>query len=326
MSKITKLFGAVAVGTLTTVLSLQTATADDYRVGLITPPPHKWTVTANEVAAEVKDKTGDSVNMLIFPSGQLGNEAAMLQQLQTGALDFAFLTLGEFANRDDNYGIFLAPYIVKDVAGARTLLKGSTATELLDGVSKFGVVGLGYGMAGMRQIVMRDKVETVADLAGKKVRTIPFKPELDFWTKIGATPTPMPLPALYDAFANGQVDGMQIDFEGTWNTKYYDHAGAIVESNHMMFPMIAVASARRWAAMSEDDRAVVTEVVKRHLDELVHSYAAIDADYLAKLKTTSVPVVTIDRNFFGSAIDDWYAEWRERAPMLKKLEAEAAGL
>ena len=326
MSKIGKLFGAVAVGTLTTVLSLQAATADDYRVGLITPPPHKWTVTANEVAAEVKDKTGGSINMLIFPSGQLGNEAAMLQQLQTGALDFAFLTLGEFANRDDNYGIFLAPYIVKDVAGARTLLKGTTATELLDGVSKFGVVGLGYGMAGMRQIVMRDKVETVADLAGKKVRTIPFKPELDFWTKIGATPTPMPLPALYDAFANGQVDGMQIDFEGTWNTKYYEHAGAIVESGHMMFPMIAVASARRWAAMSEEDRATVTDVVKRHLDELVHSYAAIDADYLAKLKTTSVPVVTIDRSFFGSAIDDWYAEWRERAPMLKKLEEEAAGL
>ena len=326
MSKIGKLLGAVAVSTLTTVLSLQAASADDYRVGLITPPPHKWTVTANEVAAEVKDKTGGSVNMLIFPSGQLGNEAAMLQQLQTGALDFAFLTLGEFANRDDNYGIFLAPYIVKDVAGARTLLKGATATELLDGVNKFGLVGLGYGMAGMRQIVMRDKVETVADLAGKKVRTIPFKPELDFWTKIGATPTPMPLPALYDAFANGQVDGMQIDFEGTWNTKYYEHAGAIVESGHMMFPMIAVASARRWAAMSEGDRAAVAEVVKRHLDELVHSYAAIDADYLAKLKTTSVPVVTIDRSFFGSAIDDWYAEWRERAPMLKKLEAEAAGL
>ncbi|WP_421875842.1 TRAP transporter substrate-binding protein [Pacificispira sp.] len=305
---------------------VQTAAAEELRVGMITPPSHKWTITANEVAAEVKEKTDGRIDMLIFPSGQLGNEALMLQQLQTGALDVAFLTLGEFANRDPNYGIFLAPYIVQDVAGARALLKGKTATELLDGVSKFGVVGLGYGMAGMRQIVMRGAVDSVADLAGKKVRTIPFKPELDFWTTVGATPTPMPLPALYDAFANGQVDGMQIDFEGTWNTKYYEHAGAIVESNHMMFPMIAVASARRWASLSEEDRQTLDSVVKAHLDELVHSYAQIDADYLDKLKTTDVPVVKIDRAFFGDAVDDWYADWREKAPMLKQLEAEAAGL
>lgn len=302
------------------------ATAEEYRLGLITPPPHQWTITAQDAAAQITDQTEGRVELLVFPSGQLGNEAQMLQQLQSGALDFAFLTLGEFANRDPNYGIFLAPYLVDDVAGAREVLRGETAQELIDGVARFGLVGFGYGMAGMRQIVMADEVADVTDLQGQRIRTIPFAPELAFWEHVGAAPTPMPLPALYDAFANGQVDGMQIDFEGTWNTRYFEHAGSIIESNHMMFPMIAVGSDRKWQEVSEADRTAIEAVMADALDGLVASYAEIDSRYLGELQGTDVPVLTVGREFFGAAIDDWYAEWRETAPLLNQIEAEAAAL
>ena len=317
------IFRTIALGLGALVLPLA-AQAEQYRLGLITPPPHQWTISATEAAAEIKDKTEGRVDILIFPSGQLGNEAQMLQQLQTGAMDFAFFTLGEFANRDPNYGIFLAPFIAEDVAAARDLLKGETAQKLLDGMADFGLVGFGWGMAGMRIIVTGPEVETVADLAGKKIRTIPFAPELAFWESLGAAPTPMPLPALYDAFANGQVDGMQIDVEGTWNTKYFEHAGSIIVSNHMMFPMAAIGSGRKWASISEADRAVIDEVFARSLDDMVAKYGEIDAKYKADLETTDVPVKVVGRDWFGPAIDAWYTEWREKAPMLKDLEAEAA--
>lgn len=299
------------------------AQAEEYRLGLITPPPHQWTVSATEAAAEIKEKTEGRVDILIFPSGQLGNESQMLQQLQTGAMDFAFFTLGEFANRNPNYGIFLAPYLVDDVAGARELLKGPTAQTLLDEMSDFGLVGFGWGMAGMRIIVTGETVDTVEYLAGKKIRTIPFAPELAFWEALGAAPTPMPLPALYDAFANGQVDGMQIDVEGTWNTKYYEHAQSIIVSNHMMFPMAAVGSGHKWPGISEADREVIDTVFARKLDELVARYGEIDAKYKAELEATDVSVKTVGRDWFGPAIDAWYTEWREKAPMLVALEAEA---
>lgn len=317
-------FADAAIAASLFASTVATAGAAEYRMGLITPPPHQWTVTANEAADEIREKTDGRVDILIFPSGQLGNEAQMLQQLQTGAMDFAFFTLGEFANRDPNYGIFLAPYIVEDVAGARMLLKGETAQKLLDGMNEFGLVGLGWGMAGMRMIVTSEKVETVEGLEGKKIRTIPFAPELAFWEGLGAAPTPMPLPALYDAFANGQVDGMQIDVEGTWNSKYYDHAGSIIISDHMMFPMAAVASGRKWQTISEEDRATIDEVFSQKLDELVAKYAEIDADYRAKLETTDVPVIEVDRAWFGPSVDAWYEQWRKEAPMLEELEAEAA--
>ncbi len=47
--------GALAVTGV--MLATQIAGAGEYRLGLITPPPHQWTVTANTIAEELKEKT-----------------------------------------------------------------------------------------------------------------------------------------------------------------------------------------------------------------------------------------------------------------------------
>ncbi|MEN9063156.1 TRAP transporter substrate-binding protein [Ponticoccus litoralis] len=303
------------------------AGAEDYRLGLITPPAHQWTQTAQAAAAEIAEATEGRVNILVMPSGQLGNEARMLQQLQTGAIDFAFLTAAEFANRDDDFGIFYAPFLAQDTETAARLLKGAVAQTLLDRMGAFGLRGLGWGMAGMRQVVTAAEVTAeggAAQLAGQRIRTVPLAPEMDFWSGLGAAPTPMPLPALFDAFANGQVDAMQIDHEGTWNAGYWRHAGTVIDSRHMIFPMAAVASARKWQAMAEGDRAVVQDIMARQIAGMVALYGEIDAASLAGLREAGVPVISVGRDWFGPAVDAWYAEWRQKAPLLEDLEREAA--
>ncbi|MDO5641931.1 MAG: TRAP transporter substrate-binding protein [Paracoccus sp. (in: a-proteobacteria)] len=306
------------------MISAGLAQAEQYRLGLITPPSHQWSVQAQAAADAIRDATEGRVEIMLFPSGQLGSEAQMLQQLQTGALDFAWLTVGEFANRDPNYGVFLAPYLVTDIDGAKQALQGPTAQKLLDGMNRFGVVGLGWSSAGMRTIIMRGTIDAVGDLRGKKIRTVPNAPELDFWTGLGATPTPMPLPALYDALANGQVDGAQLDHEGTWNTKYYDHTGTILDSRHMMFPMAGVASARKWQTIPEADRKVIGDIMTASFATILDTYADLDDAYMADLETTPARVITVDRAWFGPAIDAWYEDWRVKAPVLPELEAELA--
>jgi len=106
------------------------AGAQDMRIGMVTPPPHQWTRSANALADRISAETEGRIKLAVFPSGQLGNEAQMLQQLQTGALDLAFLTVGELANRDADFGILTAPYLVPDAESAAKLLEGPTATVL----------------------------------------------------------------------------------------------------------------------------------------------------------------------------------------------------
>lgn len=314
---------AAALGALTATTALA---QDTLRLGLITPPSHQWTRSANALADRIAKASEGRLTVSVHPAGQLGNEAAMLQQLQSGALDLAFLTLGELATRDPDFGALLAPYLVDDLDQAEALLKGPTAQALLEKTPELGVVGLGYGLAGMRQVLLSAPAQTGADLAGRKIRTVPLPQERDFWSKVGATPTPLPLPALYDAMANGQIDGMQIDFEGVWNSRYFDLGAQMLASDHMMFPMIVLASGRRWAALPEADRAVITSAVDATLPEIIGAYRDIDADSRAQIEAAGFPVVDVGPEFFGGAIADWYAEWEPKTPFLARFEAEADGL
>ena len=240
-----KLIAKMLAGAAIASAFVMPATAKDFRIGLITPPPHIWTKAAEAFGAELAEKSGGTHSLTVFPARQLGNEAEMLQQLQTGALDMAFMTVAEVSNRAPDLGAFYAPYLANDVAHAGRILRSDTARSLLDQLpATVGVVGTGYGMAGLRQIVSRGKVTSAADLAGLKLRITPFEPILDFYNALGSAPTPMPLPSVYDALANGQVDAIDMDAELIWVLKYYENADTIVQSDHMMFPMVGLVSAR----------------------------------------------------------------------------------
>ena len=301
------------------------AQAEEFRLGLITPPPHIWTKAAQAFGAELSEQSGGSHSVSVFPSRQLGNEAEMLQQLQTGALDMAFMTVAEVSNRAPDLGSFYAPYLANDISHAGRILRSETATRLLEPLAgQVGVVGLGYGMAGLRQIVARGDIKSAQDLKGLKLRITPFSPILDFYNAVGAAPTPMPLPAVYDALTNGQVDAIDMDAELIWILKYYEHADTIVQSDHMMFPMVGLVSARVWAGMSEDDRTMISTLMAKHVDTTIDSYIAKEAGWLEQIEGTGKTYVKVDASFFGGAVEEWNAKWSEKAASLGALRAVAA--
>ncbi|MGB1212389.1 MAG: TRAP transporter substrate-binding protein [Pikeienuella sp.] len=321
MKHFTKLIGSAAL----LAASSLAAQAAEFRLGLITPPPHIWTKAANAFGEELAAASGGAHSVSIFPARQLGNEAEMLQQLQTGALDMAFMTVAEVSNRAPELGAFYAPYLANDIGHAGRILRSDTAKSMLDPLpGQVGVVGVGFGMAGLRQIVSRGEVNSAADLSGLKLRITPFAPILDFYNALGAAPTPMPLPSVYDALANGQVDAIDMDAELTWVLKYYEHADTIIHSDHMMFPMVGLVSAKVWGSMSKEDRAMIGDLMAKHVDSTINSYVAKEAGWLEKIAGTGKTFTKVDASFFGGAIDEWNAIWSKKTSSLEALRATAA--
>ena len=131
LKKARYLGGALGALAIAATLVPAAASAKDYRLGLITPPPHQWTKTAQAFSDTIAEKTDGRVKIRIFPSGQPGNESQMLQQMQTGALDFAFLTVGEMVNWRAYHASPLALYLVKDSPRATAIITGPSAHALL---------------------------------------------------------------------------------------------------------------------------------------------------------------------------------------------------
>ncbi|WP_299638956.1 TRAP transporter substrate-binding protein [uncultured Ruegeria sp.] len=318
-------FAKIAASAAALALSSVAIHAEEFRLGLITPPPHIWTKAAEAFGAELNEASGGVHSVSVFPARQLGNEAEMLQQLQTGALDMAFMTVAEVSNRAPELGAFYAPYLADDIGHAGRILRSDTAKYMLEPLpGQVGVVGLGYGMAGLRQIVSRGEVSSAEDLSGLKLRITPFTPILDFYNAVGAAPTPMPLPAVYDALANGQVDAIDMDAELIWVLKYYEHADTIVQSDHMMFPMVGLVSAKVWAGLSEEDRAMIAELMAKHVDSTIDAYVENDAKWLEQIEGTGKAYKKVDASFFGDAIEEWNAIWSQKTSSLDALRQTAA--
>lgn len=296
------------------------------RIGLITPPPHNWTKSAAAFGADLESATDGRLKLAVFPSGQLGSEAQMLQLLQIGALDFGFFTTSEFANRLPDFAAFYAPYIVENATQAAALLEQPAAQGILKAVERIGLVGLGYGMAGMRQVVSSRSIQDPSDLRGLKVRVVPDAPLTDFWRAAGCAPSPISLSSLYDAFANGQIDAMHIDFENTLRQKFYEHATTIVHSDHMVFPLVAVASRRAWESLSAADQEIISQLLAPTLRELREAYAVADMQFKADLIATGKPMLEVGPEFFENAATRWERRWRTRTAYIEALRDDAFGL
>lgn len=299
----------------------------EFRLGLITPPVHVWNKEVSAMSETLKERSDGRFSITAFPSGQLGNESTMLQQLQTGALDMAWLTTAEITFRVPDMAALHAPFLVDNIEDAARVLRSDEAREILATLpNATGTVGVCYAMIGMRQMVLRENVDSAADLAGKRIRITPAPAISTFFEMFGAAPAPMPLPAIYDSLANGQIDGLDMDYESIINFRYYEHAPHILETNHHMFGMVALISAPVWATLSEDDRAMISEVTQMHCDRTIDRFVSEEGQKLASLREAPGIQITEDvgREFFGDIVERWDAEWGAKTPYVARLRALVA--
>lgn len=316
-----------ALGASLAISATVGAMAKDFRLGTIVPAGHFWSKYATAMGEAIKEQSGGAHTVTVFPSGQLGDESQMVQQLQSGALDMAFLTIADVSNRIPAFGALYAPFLVDNVGDGAKLLKGETAQKLLEELpGKMGVLGMGYGIAAMRQMLSTTPIETSADLAGKKMRITPFKPFRDLYNIIGIAPTPMPLPDVYDALANGQVDAIDVDLELIMNFRFDQRAKHLLLTNHAMFPMVGLVSGRVWAELSEEDRKLVGDNMAKALDDLLAEYGRLEPELVSQVKATGIEVKEVGPEFFPGVVEKWEETWKDQKPLIDQLRAEAAAM
>lgn len=320
---------AVVLATVGLAGAAQAQETREFRIGMITPPPHVWNQEAAALSDTLSELSGGRFTVVVFPSGQLGNESTMLQQLQTGALDMAWLTTAEVTTRVPDIAALHAPFLVEDIEGAAAILRSEPAREMLDKLpAATGTVGPCFAMTGMRQLMTRDAIDDVGDLSGKRFRITPAPAIRTFFEMLGAAPAPMPLTQVYDALANGQIDAIDMDFESIINFRYYEHAPNMMVTNHHMFGMVALVSGRVWAGLSVDDQEIVRQAVQTHCDRIIDRFVSEEAGKLERLKAVDGLTVVEDvgPEFFGDVVARWDAMWAEQTPYVARLRELAAGL
>jgi len=299
---------ALAVAALMS-LGLNTASAQSLKLGHITPPSHVWHQVSEKIAADLETASGGKMKTAVSPLQKLGNEAQMINLMQSGAMQFGVFTVGGLANREESFLAWSLPYTFRDVDHAARAAATPAAREMLKRLEAHGLVGLGYAFAGMRHVLSVEPVHAPKDLANKKVRAFPSPIYNDWWSANGAAPTALPLSEVAPSLTTRLLDAVDVDLDALVGLKFHQQAPNLTLTNHMAFPAAIVVSKKFWDARSEAERATIRKVVADAEDWGYRQAVAADRSNLDKATADGARVVAADVHAFqavGSAIRDKY--------------------
>jgi tripartite ATP-independent transporter DctP family solute receptor len=288
-------------------------------------PRHEAALKFAEV---LKAKSGGRVEVQVAPSGQLGDDAAMVTALRTGALDMSANSQGAVAVAVPEYAAYGMPFLFSDPAQAFKLLDGGLGKELADKSAAKGLIVLGYWDNGIRHMTnSKRSIAKVEDMKGLKMRTPPDAVLVDIMQALGAEAQQVKFAELYVALQQGVVDGQENPLMNIQASKLYEVQKHLSLTSHMFQMTPFLMSKRTWDGLSAADRKAVTEAaadataLQRKLSQ------EADDKLLAELKTKGMKVDTVDKAAFQKAtapvVDKWVAG--PVGSYVKKVVAAANG-
>ena len=315
--------GAVVLGAPSVIRAQESRTL---RLGITTPPGHPWNNAALKVGEMLKSETNGRLDLAVFPANQLGTESAMMQQMQAGSLDLGWIMTAELGSRIPSIAAINAPWVVDSTAKVAKLVRDPIAMELLKVLpAETGTVGLAWGITTMRVVFTAKEIGGLSDINGMKLRINTTPAYKDFYELLGAAPTPIPTPAVFDAMSNGQVDGLEADLDFSWNQRFDKVSKTMLKMNAIFMPCVALASGRVWQSLPETDRELITRLTKTALDEQIDAIVANEAKLLDEFGKV-ITIKDVEVTDAGKIIDAYDKIWLPKAPILADLRKVGASL
>jgi TRAP-type transport system periplasmic protein len=300
--------------------SVAFAQAREFRLGILTPNGHPWNRAALRVADSLKAQSNGRLTVSVFHAGQLGNETAMLQQMQSGALDMGWIMTAELGSRVPAIAAINAPYLVNSTEKIAKLVRHPAAMKLFDVLPReTGTVGLAWGITGKRAVFSAKEISSLADIRGMKLRIIPTPVFRDFYQALGAAPTPIPTPQVFDAMSNGQVDGLEADLEFSWNQRFDRVAKTILRMNALFMPVVALVSGRVWQNVPNADRELIARTVRAELDRQIDELAENEPRIVEQFRAAPIAIRDANPADAEAVVAEFDRQWLARAPNIAEL-------
>jgi len=152
------------------------------------------------MAKRVSELSQGTVEIQMFPNGQLGSEPECVEQAQRGALAITKVAAAAMEGFAPDMAVFGMPYLFRDETHFWNVAKSSLGRQLLRSGDSVGLHGLAYYDAGARSFYTVERpVLQLSDLNERKIRVMSSKTARDMIVSLGAGATPIPVGELYIA-------------------------------------------------------------------------------------------------------------------------------
>lgn len=272
--------------------SAQSATV--LRLGHVLGPTHQFHKGLELAAQKLAETTNGRVELQVFPAAQLGSERDMNVAIRTGGIEMTLASPGGASVHLKQLAILDAPYLFRDNAHWQAVVNGEIGRRWKEEITASGVRIVGWFHRGTRHVISRERpYETLASIAGAKIRVADLPPYPQVFQAFGAVPTPIAFSEMYQALESGIVDGADAPLDTVLAQKLHEvasYANLIAWSFAAPGPILI--SDMAWQMLSPDDQASLEAAIALASDYVTKAFTDGEAEVKSQLEAAGMTLVT----------------------------------
>jgi tripartite ATP-independent transporter DctP family solute receptor len=269
-------------------------------------------VFADRFRQRAEEATAGAVTVRIFPSGTLGQEREVVQQLQEGLVDFMISGTAIWGSVAPKLQVFDFPFLWRDWDHVHQVIDGAVGRDAADYLERtVRMRPMAWGDSfGFRQVITRSReIAEASQLAGLKIRTIQSPIYVKTVELMGASPTPMAFGEVYTSLQTGVIDGYEHDASTTLQQRFYEIARYMARTRHIAGVLGLWASTVTLARLSADIRAALDRAALRAALEQRAMGPEEDASATAQLRANGMVIREFDAAAFKAPAESlWQRE------------------
>ena len=256
-------------------------------------------------------------------SGSLGGERENIEGLLQGAVHVASPGQGLLAGWYKPAEVWTYPYLFRDVPHKNKAWDVLRDDYIAD-IAKQARLRPVAAIPRMPRMLSCNKVVKVPDdMKGLKIRV----PETTLWRRtfemMGASPTPLPFPEVFQSLKSGIIDGQDNPLALTYNSGIYDVNTHCSLTEHMMQDNCLVIAEAEYRKLTPELRQAVDQAARDMEADMRPRVVADDARILELIKAKKVVISTVDKDAFRKAVAAIDTEFPAGQPWAKRIRAVA---
>ncbi len=298
------------------------------KIGISTNEEDPRAIAANQFAQEIYEKTGGAVGAQVYPSGQLGGDADLINSLSldSGTADIIITDASNFATYEPKMGISALPFQFKDFEEAWAFMDSDVEAAAEEGLLSQNMRVLAHYCNGFRCVTnSKGPVNSPADMKGMLIRTPENPVIMATMTALGANPQPLAFNELYQALQQGTYDAQENPIPVIYNNNLYEVQKYLSVTNHIYSGMCFTIADSAWNKLTPEQQTIVAEAAKNSADadrklnkeqteslvsNLKDAGMEINEPDLAPFAEATASVLTDNAATYGDLLDK-LAEWKK---------------
>ncbi len=284
---------------------------------------------ATVMADYVKEKTGGSVEIRIYPDSAFGSTVSVIGQTRSGTVDIYLTGSGNLGGMVEALNAFDVPFLFKNHAHVDRVMDGPIGRAIMDDCDAFDIKGLALWENGFRCLTnSRNAARVPDDVKGLKIRVPGMPMHVKAWELLGANPVPMNYSEVFTALETKTIDAQDHPIAITYSSRFYEMQKYLSMSNHAYTPLLLFMNLKSYDSLTPEERKIIMEGA--HLGAVAQRKFVRDneAKFVDEMEKYGIEVARdIDQGpwkdkIFGAMVEHVKTTFPKAAAYLEPIEAE----